>query len=109
MKRKRKRVETLSAFVRRTRKAKGLSLADVSKQSADLGKPIAGSYVSRIENEPKRKPTPDRLAALANGLGVPVQELLARAVGLAPSGESSDELHLLTRFRSYRQSGKLMS
>jgi transcriptional regulator with XRE-family HTH domain len=90
--------ETLGDFVGRTRKLKNLSLADVSNQSANFGKRIAASYVSRIENNLQR-PTPDRLTALANGLGVPVQELLARAAGLAPSDASSDELHLVTRFR----------
>jgi transcriptional regulator with XRE-family HTH domain len=90
--------ENLGDFVRRTRKEKNLSLADVSKQSAHFGKLISASYINRIENNLQR-PTPDRLAALANGLGVPVQELLARAIGVTPSGESSDELHLLTRFR----------
>jgi transcriptional regulator with XRE-family HTH domain len=90
--------ESFGDFVRRTRKYKNLSLADVSKQSADFGKRISASYINRIENNLQR-PTPDRLTALANGLGVPVQELLARAIGVTPSGESSDELHLLTRFR----------
>jgi transcriptional regulator with XRE-family HTH domain len=90
--------EGFADFVRRTRKLKNLSLADVSNQSANFGKRIAASYVSRIENNLQR-PTPDRLTALANGLGVPVQELLARAAGLVAPGESSDELHLLTRFR----------
>jgi transcriptional regulator with XRE-family HTH domain len=90
--------EGFADFVRRTRKLKNLSLADVSNQSANFGKRISSSYINRIENNLQR-PTPDRLNALANGLGVPVQELLARAVGLAPSGESSAELHLLTRFR----------
>src|SRR6185503_14748005 len=91
--------ETLGDFVRRIRTEKSLSTWDVSKRSARFGKPITASYICRIENNLKQKPSADRLTALANGLGVPVQELLARAVGLAPSGESSDELHLLTRFR----------
>jgi transcriptional regulator with XRE-family HTH domain len=73
-------------------------LADVSKQSADFGKRISASYINRIENN-RQRPTPDRLTALANGLGVPVQELFARAIGVIPCGESSDELDLLTRFR----------
>jgi transcriptional regulator with XRE-family HTH domain len=90
--------EGFAEFVRRTRKLKNLSLADVSNQSANFGKRIAASYVSRIENNLQR-PTADRLTALANGLGVPVQELLARAAGLVAPGASSDELHLVTRFR----------
>ena len=91
--------ETLGDFISRIRKEKNLSLADVSKQSARYGKQIAASYINRLENDPKRKVTADRLAALANGLGVPAGELFARAVGLDPSGEPSDELYLLTRFR----------
>jgi transcriptional regulator with XRE-family HTH domain len=91
--------EMLGDFVRRIRKEKNLSLSDVSKQSARFGARIAASYVCRIENEPKRRPSPDRLAALANGLGVPVEELLPRAIGIVPFGDSNDELELLTRFR----------
>ena len=91
--------EPLGDFVRRIRNEKGLSLEDVSKQSSRFGKRITASYVSRIENHPKLKPTADRLRALAHGLGVPVEELLARATGLVASGGKSDELQLVTRFR----------
>lgn len=92
--------ETLSDFVRRIRNEKRLSCADVSRQSARSGKRIAGSYVNRIENDPTLRPTADRLRALANGLGVPVPELIARAFGIASYGErSSEELRLLTRYR----------
>ena len=92
--------ETLGDFIRRIRKEKNLSLADVSKQSARFGQRITASYINRIENEPKRKASADRLTALANGLGVPVEQVLARAVGLPDSrGKSNDELHLVTRFR----------
>jgi transcriptional regulator with XRE-family HTH domain len=92
--------ETLGDFISRIRKEKKLTLADVSKQSTRFGKPITASYINLLENDPKRKVTADRLAALANGLGVPAQELFARAAGLVPaSGTASDELYLLTRFR----------
>jgi transcriptional regulator with XRE-family HTH domain len=88
----------LGEYVRRTRTEKGLSVMDVSRRSARFGRPIAGSYVSRIENEPKLRPTADRLAALAHGLDVPVDELLAHAVKEMRPAEA-DELSLLTRFR----------
>ena len=92
--------EALGDFVRRIREEKGLSLEDVSKQSARFGKKIAASYISRIENEPARKVTTHRITALAKGLGVPPAELLARSAGLvAPGGESPEELNLVTRFR----------
>jgi transcriptional regulator with XRE-family HTH domain len=92
--------ERLGDFVRRIRKEKNLSLEAVSRQSAHFGKKITGSYINRIENEPRRKVTADRLTALANGLGIPAEELFARATGLiVPGKESEQELHLLTRFR----------
>ena len=92
--------ETLGDFVRRIRKEKNLTLADVSEQSARFGQRITAGYISRIENDPKRNTTADRLTALANGHGVPVEELFARAAGLSVSSrKSSDELHLITRFR----------
>jgi transcriptional regulator with XRE-family HTH domain len=91
--------ERLGDFVRRVRHEKNLSLQDVSNRSARFGKRIAASYVNRIENNLTRRPTADRLAALAHGLGVPVEELLARAIDIALPGDSNDELELLTRFR----------
>jgi len=93
-------LETLSDYVRRIRIEKRLSCKDIEKQSARFGKRIAGSYVNRIENNPKLNPTAVALKALANGLGVPVPELMARAFGLASfGGYSSEEFSLLTRFR----------
>jgi len=99
--------ETLGDFVRRIRTEKHLSCADVEKRSARFGKRIAGSYVNRIENEPKLRPTGDRLRALANGLGVPVPELMARAFGIASYGErSNEELSLVTRYRELSRERK---
>ena len=91
--------ESFGDFIRRIRNEKGLSCKEVEKQSARFGKPISGSYINRIENQPTLRPTADRLMALANGLGIPVEELLARAVGVAPSNDSSHEFQLLTRFK----------
>lgn len=89
---------SLGKFVLKIRKEKNLSVIDVSNRSALFGKRISGSYINRIETDPKRQVTANRLLALANGLGVPPQELFALAAGLE-SGESSDEVHLLTCFR----------
>ena len=91
--------ESLGEFIRRIRNEKGLSLAAVSKQSARFGPSITPSYIHRIETDPTRKPSANRLRALAYGLGVPAEELLARAAGLVVSIVKSDELHLVTRFR----------
>ena len=90
--------ERLGEFVRRIRTEKGLSLADVSKQSAAFDPRIAASYISRIERNPKVSPTPDRLKALAHGLGLPVDEMFAR-VARTMSIDEADELRLLTRYR----------
>jgi|SRR5215216_550363 len=91
-------LECLGEFVRRIRDEKGLSLIDVSKQSALCGLPISASYINRIERNPKLRVTPNRLKALAHGLGVPVEELLAHAVSKMTRDEA-DELKLVTRFR----------
>jgi transcriptional regulator with XRE-family HTH domain len=98
LKRGERNLESLGDFVRRIRTEKGLSLIDVSKQSALFGPRISGSYINRIERNPKLKVTADRLKALAHGLGVPIEELLAHAVGKM-SRDEADELRLLTRFR----------
>lgn len=95
--------EPLGDFVRRIRNKKGLSLKDVAEQSGRFGPPIASSYVSRIENDPTRKPSADALRKLAHGLGIPPQDLLARAAGLVDPGIESEELHLLSRFRELSQ------
>ena len=93
-----RRLETLGDFVRRIRKEKHLSLADVSRQSARSG-PRSASGINRIENDPKHRTTANKLTALANGLGIPAGELFARAVGTVPSGNPGDELELVARFR----------
>ena len=84
-----------------------MSCQDVSKRSARKGKRIAASYVNRIENNPKLRVTADRLKALADGLEVPADEVLARAAGIIPLGEKdSDEFRLLTRFRKLSRQRK---
>jgi transcriptional regulator with XRE-family HTH domain len=94
---KRKRLERLSDFVRRIRKQKRLSLADVSKQSALFGPRISASYVNRIETDPTRNPSAASLKSLAHGLGIPVPELFAHAIR-PMSRDEADELALVTRF-----------
>jgi hypothetical protein len=78
-----------------------MSCADVSKRSSRKGqRRIAGSYVNRIENYPNLSVTADRLKALADGLGVPADELLALSVGLIQGDEDAAEVRLLARFRN---------
>ena len=100
--------ESLGQFIRRIRKEKNMSCADVSKRSSRKGeRRIAASYINRIENNPKLRVTADRLKALADGLYVPADEVLARAAGIIPLGEKdSDEFRLLTRFRELSRQRK---
>ena len=90
--------ERLGEFVRRIRTEKRLSLSDVSKRSALFGPPISGSYINRIERNPKLKVTPQKLVALAHGLRVPVEEIFAHAVKTM-SRDEADVVSFITRFR----------
>ena len=101
--------ETLSDYVRRIRIEKRLSCKDIEKQSARFGKRIAGSYVNRIENNPKLNPTAVALKALANGLGVPVPELMARPLGLRLLVDTpAKSLACLQGSENYHLSGNTM-
>jgi transcriptional regulator with XRE-family HTH domain len=88
----------LGDYIRTIRTNKSLSLLDVSKRSARFGRPIAASYINRLERNSKLNPSLDRLAALALGLGVTVDELFAHAVKKM-SPDEADELSLVARFR----------
>jgi HTH-type transcriptional regulator, competence development regulator len=93
-----RRSERFGEYVRRIRTEKRLSLADVSKQSALCGMQISSSYINRIERNPKLKPTTHSLKALALGLGLPVEEVLTRAIRTLTPDEA-DELSLMSRYR----------
>ena len=75
------RNETLSDFVRKTRIDKNLSTGDVSRRS--LGE-ITDSYINRIENGLVKNVSPEKLQALAKGLGVSEHEIFRVARGLSP-------------------------
>lgn len=93
--------ETLGDFVRRVRKDKNLTLRQVSDRSARFGKRISAGYINHIENDPQRRVTADRLKALADGLGVPVHELLARIMRIIDTipDYDPDEIRLLAQFK----------
>lgn len=71
--------EPLSDYVRRVRGDR--SLKEIERNSARKGPKIADTYINRIENGGARRPSADRLVALAHGLGVPVLEVMAVASG----------------------------
>jgi transcriptional regulator with XRE-family HTH domain len=73
--------ESLSVYVRRVMKEKGLTTYSVYERS---GKSISQSYVSQIMNDAAGSITLDKLKGLADGLGVPRLELAAVAMGVSP-------------------------
>lgn len=98
----RKRPETLADYVRRVRiKEKNISLSTVQRNSKNK---IASSYVSRIENGIVKNVTPDKLSALAEGLGVPEDEIFDVARGKLPITEDDlqDDEEVAALFYKYK-------
>jgi transcriptional regulator with XRE-family HTH domain len=81
---KSKKSEKLADYVRRVRAEKGLSTTDVEKRSGFL---ISDSYVTRIENGYVKNVSLEKLHALARGLGVPPEQLIAIARGKSPDDD----------------------
>jgi transcriptional regulator with XRE-family HTH domain len=89
--------ETLADFVLRVRNEKGLSLEDVSERAGGL---IGKSHINRIETGASPNPSPQKLQALAAGLGVSEEELFTLVRGKNSSNDLSlEELRLLHCFR----------
>lgn len=91
--------KNLNEYVRRVMKLKGLTLKDVQRLS---GERITDAYVASISIGRASNPSVDKLKALADGLGVDVNELFHVACGLPeqPAGarkdrHSSDPLMIL--------------
>jgi transcriptional regulator with XRE-family HTH domain len=92
-------VEDLAAYVQRIRHEKGLSQREVQAQS---GKKISKGYIGQIENREVlgHSVTPQKLRALAKGLGVAEDEVFAKARGVEQvGGLNVDELSLLEYYR----------
>ena len=89
----------MADYVRRMRvQVRRISLTDVERNS---GGGIDASYVNRIENGFVTNVSPDKLDALARGLTVPPEEIIAVATGRAGNGElSTDEIRLLHCYRN---------
>jgi transcriptional regulator with XRE-family HTH domain len=92
-------IEDLADFVRRTREAANLSTRDVAKRSGNL---ISHGYVSQIENRTGLGSgvSPGRLLGLARGLGVPIEEVMAAAVGSQSTVLAAQHIRLLGFFNS---------
>ena len=71
----------LADFVKTTRSEKNLSTVDVERAS---GGRISASYISRIEGNQVANVSPEKLDALADGLGIGPDVLYRVARGLRP-------------------------
>ena len=83
--------KTLSEFIRTTRQERKLSAGDVERNS---GGRISDAYVLRIENGHVANVSPEKLDALADGLGIPADDIYRVARGL-PAEKPKDRLEIL--------------
>ena len=81
----------LAKFVRDTRLEKKLSAGDVERNS---GGRISDAYVLRIESGKVANVSPEKLDALADGLGIPVDQIYRVARGL-PQETPKERLEIL--------------
>lgn len=89
--------EKLPDYIRRVRAEKGLSTADVEKKS---GFTVTDGYVSHIENSRVKNVSPEKLRALAKGLGISEEEIFAVARGAKTVGDLPlDEVRMLQLYR----------
>lgn len=63
------------------RKAKGLSLREVQDATAQA---VSNAYLSQLEHQKIKKPSPDVLRSLADVYGVPYETLMEKAGYLLP-------------------------
>jgi transcriptional regulator with XRE-family HTH domain len=82
---------SLPEFVRNIRAEKRLSVTDVERNS---GGEISDSYVSRIESGIVANVSPEKLDALAKGLGISTDVIYRVARGL-PAEKPIDRLEIL--------------
>jgi len=94
--------ESLEDFVRRVRKEKGLSTPDIERIS---GGTITDGYVSQIENGYIKNVSPEKLIALAKGLGVSEEEIFAVA-RQKPLGADAEDEELQVLFYRYKTLSK---
>jgi transcriptional regulator with XRE-family HTH domain len=88
------KAQRIGNYLSKVMSDKGLSTYDVERKS---GNEINQSYVNKIKNGLIENPSPDKIAALAKGLGIPEEELfnIVRGVSAEPS---SFEKALTTAF-----------
>jgi len=90
-------VSYLADYVRRVRNEKHFSLSEVSARSRGR---ISKTHTNRIENGSVTRVSLLKLRALARGLSIPEDELIAVAQGKSPGTDANvNEKTLLNHFR----------
>jgi len=69
------------------RKAKGLSLREVQEASNHA---VSNAYLSQLENQKIKKPSPNVLSSLAEVYGVPYETLMEKAGYLVPDSDEQN-------------------
>lgn len=99
-------VDDLGDFVQRVMSDKGLSTLEVESRSKRGGREgISDAYVTRIKNKQVKNPSYAKLIALARGLDVTEDEVLAIAHGKKPntSAIADSRFEILSlKFKSYK-------
>jgi len=112
---------TLGVVLRRARDVRSLSAVDAARAAS-----ISGAYLSKLENDAVKRPSPPVLLQLGEALGLPYADLMrlagyavpgetnvdaaAAGVGVALFGELTDDerdelLEYLAWYRSRRRTG----
>lgn len=83
---------SLGAYLKSIREDRGLTLRDVEESTS---KEVSNAYLSQIENNKIKNPSPNILNALAELYGISFEGLMRRAGYLktTPRAEGSDERH----------------
>lgn len=82
--------ETIGAMLRQTREVRALSSMDVARAAG-----ISAAYLSKLEADVVKRPSPHVLHALGEALGLPYAELM-RLCGYPVPGEPAPALALDT-------------
>lgn len=75
---------SFGAVLRQAREVRGLSAVDAARSAG-----ISAAYLSKLENDAVRKPSPHVLSQLGEALGVPYAELM-RLSGYRVPGEAGE-------------------
>jgi transcriptional regulator with XRE-family HTH domain len=75
---------TLGATLRQAREVRGLAAADTARTAG-----ISAAYLSKLENDAVKRPSPHVLHALSEALGVPYSDLMRLTGYRIPDGSDA--------------------